>query len=124
MNKQETTLDYNERINNVRNYINSHLFEDIDVNRLAEVSNFSLFHFHRIMRAFLNEPLWSHIIRLRLEAAAELLKSQDLSITDIAYKIGYETPQSFTKAFKSYYGFTPIDFRIKKPSIYKKEIIN
>lgn len=114
MNKQETIKDYIERVDAVKSYINSHLFDDIDMSRLAEVSNFSLFHFHRIMRAFLGKPLWSHIIRLRLEAAAELLNNSKLPVTEIAYKVGYETPQSFTKAFKGYYNYTPAEFREKK----------
>ncbi|MCF8370457.1 MAG: AraC family transcriptional regulator [Bacteroidales bacterium] len=109
--KPSTYKDYQERINKVLLYINEHLDEKLDLEQLASVSNFSIFHFHRIMRAHIHEPLASYISRLRLENAARLLKFSDDSITDIAFQIGYESAASFTKAFKKRFSIAPTEYR-------------
>lgn len=103
--------DYRERINKVLAYIEEHLGEKLDLETLASVSCFSLYHFHRIIRAHLNESLGSYIIRQRLQTAAMLLEHSKKSISEIAYDIGYETPSSLSKAFKSRFGCSPKDFR-------------
>jgi AraC family transcriptional regulator len=109
--KRDTKINYQERINKVLHYINCHLEEDLDLSKLSELSNFSMFHFHRIIRAYLNESLGSYIVRLRLEKGAGLLVQNDLPVNEIAYKIGYETPAAFTKAFKIRFGVSPSEYR-------------
>lgn len=91
-NNHFTLEDYYKRVNGVLHYINTHLDEDLSVAKLAELSNFSPFHFHRIMRAFLKEPLKAYVVRIRLDKAALLIQSTDLLMTDIAYKVGYDVP--------------------------------
>jgi len=110
-NKEETIKDYQERINKVLIYINNNLEEKLKLEVLAGISNFSPFHFHRIMRAYLNEPIGSYISRVRLETAARLLKFSKNPVNEIAYKIGYDTPSSFTKAFKKRFNYSPAEFR-------------
>lgn len=50
--RPSTKEEYLRRVNLVIEYINDHLGEDINLNKLAEMSGFSSYHFHRIMRAF------------------------------------------------------------------------
>ena len=113
INNHFTLQDYQQRVNKVLHYINTHLDEDLDVVKLAKVSNFSPYHFHRIMRAFLNEPLKSYIVRIRLEKAALLIQSTNLKMADIAFKLGYDVPSSFNKAFKKQFGVSPSDYKEK-----------
>jgi AraC family transcriptional regulator len=103
--------DYRERINRVLHYIDEHLDEKLDLGTLASVSCFSPYHFHRIMRAHLDESLGSYIIRQRLQAAAMLLAYSDKPVAAIAYEVGYETPSSLTKAFRGRFGVSPSAFR-------------
>jgi AraC family transcriptional regulator len=114
MNKTTTVKDYHERINKVLEYINSHLDEKLDLNILADYSNFSPFHFHRIMRAYLNDSIGNYIIRVRLETAARLLRFGKDPIGDIAFAVGYENIAGFSKAFKKRFGMSPAVFRISK----------
>lgn len=87
-----TKEEYQKQINIIIEHINAHLSEDLDLNRLAEKANFSPYHFHRIMKAFLGESLGAFIVRLRIEAAARLLRYSDMSVQDIAYQTGYDVP--------------------------------
>ena len=120
-----TYNDYTQRINKVVAYINDHLDESLDLKTLAEVAALSEFHFHRVFKALKGESIGAHISRLRIEAAARLLRYSALSIEDIAFNIGYETPAALSKAFKNQYGITPTKYRTNKDIyIMKKEIIN
>lgn len=120
-----TYNDYTQRINKVVAYINDHLDESLDLKTLAEVAALSEFHFHRVFKALKGETIGAHISRLRIEAAARLLRYSALSIEDIAFNIEYEAPAALSKAFKNQYGISPTQYRTNKDIyIMKKEIIN
>ncbi len=103
--------DYIERINRVLSYIENNLGEQFKLTQLSELGNFSQFHFHRIVKAYLNEPIGAYIKRKRLEKAAQLLQFSNRSITDIAYSVGYETASSFSDSFSKRFGMSPSSFR-------------
>lgn len=112
-----TKDNYFERINKVLLHIDRHLEDELRLEDLAEIAHFSPFHFHKIMRAYLRESLGSYIIRVRLDTAAALLLYAGSSVSDIAYKIGYDTPAAFTKAFQKRFGTSPSDYRQNKGSL-------
>ena len=118
--KKTTREEYQKCVNTVIDYINLHLGEEIDVKSLAKISHFSSFYFHRIMTAFLGEPIGTFIVRTRTEAAARLLRYSDLPVADIAYRIGYSTPSSLSKVFKQFYGISPIEYRNNKNFVIMK----
>lgn len=126
--KKTTKEEYQKCVNVVIEYINQHLGEDIDLKSLARVSNFSPFYFHRIMKAFLGEPIGTFIVRTRTEAAARMLRYSDIPIADIAYRIGYSSPSSLSKVFKQLYGISPLEYRnnknfvIMKPAIIRPDL--
>jgi AraC family transcriptional regulator len=131
--KNETKAIYFERINKVLWYIDRNLGEKMNLETLAEIAHFSPFHFHKIMRAYLHESLGSYIIRVRLDTAASLLLYSTETMSDIAYRIGYDTPAAFTKAFQKRFGTSPSDYRQNKGSLkieklqipnYKFQIMN
>ena len=123
--KNITYNDYVQRINKVVAYINNHLDETLDLKTLANEAALSEFHFHRIFKALKGEAIGGYITRLRLEATARLLRYTALTIEEIAFNIGYETPASLSKAFKKQYSISPTEYRTNKDTyIMKKEIIN
>lgn len=123
--KNITYNDYVQRINKVVAYINNHLDEALELKTLANEAALSDFHFHRIFKALKGEAIGGYITRLRLEATARLLRYTALTIEEIAFNIGYETPASLSKAFKKQYGISPTEYRTNKDTyIMKKEIIN
>lgn len=113
-NNDSTRNDYLRRVNLVVDYIDKNLDKEISLKILSEISSFSPFHLHRIVRAFLNEPIGMYITRQRVKKAALLIRNTKLSIQDIAYKVGYDMPSSLSKAFKQLYNISPTEYRTNK----------
>lgn len=114
-NKRLTTQeDYRQRVDKIVCYIREHLDSEIDIRTLAELSAFSPFHFHRIMRGYLGEPIGAFIIRARVQTAAKLLRYTDMSISEISYRVGYDSPSSLTKSFCKLFGISPTKYRLTK----------
>ncbi|MCK5136773.1 MAG: AraC family transcriptional regulator [Bacteroidales bacterium] len=122
--KNEIRLDYLKRLNVVTEYIDNNLDKDLSVSKLAEISNFSPFHFHRIFKGFLCEPIGHYIIRTRVEAAAHLIRYTNLEIKNIAFSIGYESPGSLNKIFKQYYNISPTEYKKNKNFAIVRSIIH
>lgn len=116
---------YLERLNIVKSYIETHLDEDLSLEKLAQIAFMSPYHFHRIYRVTHGETIINSIRRLRMQRAAELLNETDISIIKIAQKCGYTNPQSFTRLFKAMYGISPTYFRTnivpKKTPVFSKK---
>jgi AraC family transcriptional regulator len=109
--KEETKRDYAERMDRVLEHIQAHLDEPMQLLELADIACFSPYHFHRIFSGMIGESVKSHIRRLRLERAAVTLKLGEAPVTDIAFHAGFETHESFTRAFNAMFGLSPQRFR-------------
>lgn len=109
--KSETEREYRERILRVLVHVQNHLDEAIDLDGLARLACFSPFHFHRIFRGMVGEPVKEHVRRLRLERAACRLKLSQESVTRLAFDAGYETHEAFTRAFSAHFGEPPSRYR-------------
>lgn len=105
---------YEEKLNLIVEYIHNNLDSKIEIKTLAELSHFSPFHFHRISRALLGEPIGAYISRTRVEAAAKMIRYTSLGIENIAYSVGFETPSSLSKMFKNHFGISPSAYRKNK----------
>ncbi len=103
---------YISRINCVIDYIEEHIDAELTLEELAGVAQFSPFHFHRIFRAIVGEPLNAFIQRIRLEKAAiKLLGNPAKSITEIAYECGFSGSSTFARAFKDMFGVSASRWR-------------
>ncbi len=89
------------------NYIEDHLLEDINGNDIALNAYISPFYFQKVFSIYTGYTVSEYIRSRRLYCAAIDLKSNNISIIDIAYKYCYDTPESFTKAFTRFHGVTP-----------------
>lgn len=104
--------DYVARINRVIDYIEEHLSDPLTLDELADVAHFSPYHFHRIFKASMNEPLGKFIQRLRLNwAAGKLITERDLPITTIAHDAGFSSSASFAHSFKQQWGMSAREWR-------------
>ena len=113
---ESTANAYAEKFNRVFDYIDRHLDEDLSLDRLSGLANFSKFHFHRQFSQYAGISVARYVQLMRLKRASyRLAFSQGTRIIDIALEAGFENPESFSRAFKSTFGQTPSHFR-KSPA--------
>ncbi len=106
-----TLQDYKRRLLRVLVHIQQHLDEALELHELAGLACFSPYHFHRIFKGMVGEPVKEHIRRLRLERAASQLKLGSAPVTRIAFDAGYESHEGFTRSFRAAFGVSPSQFR-------------
>lgn len=100
-------MEWLTRMNNALDYIEENLDGDIDKKELARVACCSEFQFYRLFSFIADITLGEYVRRRRLSRAVYDLKNSGMKIIDIAYKYGYESPESFTRAFQKLHGVTP-----------------
>ena len=93
------------------NYIEANLDFDITSSQIAKEAGLSQWHFQRIFKALTNETLKTYIRSRRLANSLDKLLTTDLRIIDIAVSSGYESQESFTRAFKAAFNMTPNEYR-------------
>ena len=96
-----------EYIQNALNYIESHLTEKMEIREIAKQAYLSPFYFQRIFGALCGIPVGEYIRSRRLTLAGEELAGSDARIIDIAAKYGYDSPDSFNRAFQRFHGISP-----------------
>ena len=98
-------------IQNAINYIEDHITEELDYEQIAKESFSSSFHFQRVFSILCGYTLGEYIRNRRLTLAGAELASTSEKVIDVAFKYGYETPESFAKAFQKFHGITPSQAR-------------
>jgi AraC-like DNA-binding protein len=98
-------------IANILDYIHQNLHKDIDINTLAEYVGLSYSHVRKIFYDETGANVIAYINNLRINEAKQMLRQSNLSIREIALKLGYNNSQSFNRFFKKYEGITPGDYR-------------
>jgi len=114
MNRKEDAFNvgYSNSINKAINFIDHNLDQELSLEIVAAIACYSPFHFHRIFKAVMNEPLNGYITRKRIEKAASILmRKKEVTITALSLKYGFNGNSSFTRAFKKFYGINPTEFR-------------
>ncbi len=98
-----------KQLNLAMQYIEDNLANEIDIKQAAQIACCSEYHFKR-MFSFLSGATLSEYIRYRkLTLAAIDLQKGNMKVIDVAVKYGYESPDSFARAFQGFHGVTPSD---------------
>jgi AraC family transcriptional regulator len=100
-----------ERLLRAALHVERHLGEPLTVERLAEEACISTYHFHRLFRLWLGEPVMEYVRRLRLEHAAYRLRASTRPVRSIARDVGYESADAFGRAFRDRFGASPRAYR-------------
>lgn len=104
-------MEWIKSIQRAIDYIEAHLTEEISLEETAKAAYSSPFHFQRVFSILCGFTAGDYIRMRRLSSAAEELMHSDKKVIDIALKYGYDTPESFTRAFTRFHGVTPKEVR-------------
>ncbi|HLO97805.1 MAG TPA: helix-turn-helix transcriptional regulator [Fimbriimonas sp.] len=104
-------LDVRERLIEAKQHLASHFGDDIQLADVARQAGYSPCHFQRLFRREFGESPMAFRRRLRLSKARSLLQQTSQEVAEIAFLVGYNSPETFIKLFKSRYGITPMTFR-------------
>ncbi|MBN9288591.1 MAG: AraC family transcriptional regulator [Gammaproteobacteria bacterium 39-13] len=107
-------MNYERQLRKVIEFIGQHLDDELTLIQLSDIACFSKYHFHRIFTSYTGLSLQQYIRWLRLKRAAhQLIVDKEKSIIEIAINAGFESHESFTRAFKRSCGINPSEFRAK-----------
>ncbi len=100
-------MDYLSRMNNALDYIENNLDGEIDYNTVAKLACCSITSFQRMFSLIADIPIKEYIRRRRMTLAAFELQKSNTKVIDLAMKYGYESPDSFSRAFQNVHGMMP-----------------
>lgn len=100
-------MDWIAGVSNAINYIEEHILEEIDYEEVAKQSFSSSYHFQRVFGILCGYTVGEYIRNRRLSLAGAELQNEKSKVIDVAVKYGYDSPDSFAKAFQKFHGITP-----------------
>jgi AraC family transcriptional regulator len=100
-------VEWITNLNRALRYVEEHLSDDtLSVENIARVGAYSTFYLQRLFYVLTDMSLSDYVRQRRLSAAGQELQTGG-KVIDVALKYGYETPESFQKAFRRFHGITP-----------------
>ncbi len=99
------------QLQQVLDYIEAYLDQDLRLEQLAQLLDISQFHFSRLFKQSLGSSPHQYLIQQRVERAKKLLKQTEQSITDIALICGFSSHSHLSKQFRQVTGMTPKAYR-------------
>jgi AraC-like DNA-binding protein len=95
----------------VREYVDAHLGESMDLAELAAVAGLSVFHFARQFKQTVGVTPHSYLIQRRVERAQDMLARTDLALSEVAVAAGFSDQSHLARHFRQMLGTTPREFR-------------
>ena len=102
------------RVRRVTEYIEQNLDKELSLAELAALVCMSPFHFARLFKVSTGEPPHRFVIRQRIARASAFLAQRELSVAEIARRVGFRTPSHFTTVFRRISGTTPTGYRTER----------
>ncbi len=109
--KELITPENNKILETAKAYIEKHLNQDISIEELCKELNVGRTKIYEIFKAELKMGISKYILRRRIHKAKMLLKTTDLSISEIAHSIGFADYNYFSRVYKKTYGKSPKYYR-------------
>ncbi len=103
--------EYNPLVENIRNYIDEFIYNDISVSRIASEFNYSDKYIGKLFKNQTGSTIREYLNERRLDRATELLKSTYMPITEISSAVGFNNVTYFNRVFKERFGICPTDYR-------------
>lgn len=100
-------MNWAKELQNAIDYIEEHLTDNVDYNEIAKIVCMSTFYFQRIFTVLCGYTIGDYIRNRRLTLAGAELQKEKSKVIDVAFKYGYESPESFSRAFQKFHNATP-----------------
>lgn len=100
-------MDWTEVVREAVSYVEKHITEDITMYDVADHVHVSPFYFHKGFGILCGYSITEYIRNRRLALAGQELLAEDVTVMELAMKYGYDSPDSFTKAFTRFHGYSP-----------------
>ena len=99
------------QLRHARDHADRHFAEPLSLEDLASMAALSKFHFHRLFTVTYGRTPAAHLTERRIERAQDLLRSTNLSVTEVCFAVGYSSLGSFSSRFTEIVGETPSEFQ-------------
>ena len=103
--------DTHERLCRARKFIDERYDLPLDLNEISKQACLSRYHFLRLFRDTFETTPHQYLIQRRIERAKQLLRSEDLSVTDVCFEVGFQSLGSFSTLFRKCVGEAPLGYR-------------
>lgn len=95
----------------VKDYLDRNYARDIHLSELADVFHFSKEYISKLFKEKYDTGIYEYVLKYRMARARELLQEDNLRIQSISERLGYKDSNYFSKAFRTFYGISPTEFR-------------
>ncbi len=116
---EETTAEFSgiheKIITVVKEYVEEH-YCDAKLEKAAELVHLSEFYLSKLFKRKTGENFSDYVISVKMKKAAQLLREIDYKTYEVGHMVGYDSPKTFSRAFKNYFGKSPKEFRESKTS--------
>lgn len=109
--ERRNRLERLERLDKVFQYVDEHIDEEIRIVDVARIANFSIFHFTRFFKSSTGMTFGEYLNSFRVKRAEWYLTSTEDTVTEVAFKAGFNSLQTFDRVFKSHKGCSPTEYR-------------
>lgn len=110
-NMGDRTTDVRYRLQDSQQYIQQHYFLPLKINTLSKKAGMNIRTYEKVFKEMFHVPPKEYMRSLRIEKAAQLLKSTILPIASIAHQVGFTCGNYFSTVFRDVYGYTPTEYR-------------
>ena len=100
-----------KRLEKVFGYVEANYSQNITLDEIAKVANYSPYHFSRFFRESTGMTFWDYLNSFRIRRAEVLLLDEELTITEIAYKAGFNSIKTFNRVFRKLKGCSPSEYK-------------
>ncbi|GAA0136828.1 hypothetical protein YSY43_36690 [Paenibacillus sp. YSY-4.3] len=109
---EELTTQSNRIVESARLYIEANYNQKgLTIHEVAKKNHVSPNYLSYLFKKNTGHNLWEYVIKLRMEESKSLLQNTDLRRYEIAERVGYESPEHFSKIFKKYFGVSPSELK-------------
>ena len=111
--KISTKIEIFKRLLTANDFINDTIYDTITIKDIAESCNMSEYHLYESFKKLFRLTPYQYITHLKMEKAKTYLNQESISVSEVAYKLGYTDLPTFSKAFKRKYNYNPSSFIYK-----------